>query len=67
MKTRYIILFCLSIILIGCSNKQMYEAAQNNRKSECRKLPDQQQEDCMKAHSESYEEYSRKREEVLEK
>ncbi len=65
MSFRFIIIISLSVILFGCSNRQIYEAVQNNRKNECRKLPYPQQEDCIKAHGASYEEYSRKREEAI--
>ena len=53
-------------VLTACSNRQVYDAVQNNRRLECDKLPDSAQRDeCLQQYSESYDEYQRKREEIL--
>ena len=51
----------VSLILIGCSNEQLYTAVQENRRVECGKLPQVQFEECMSEYDTSYEEYYRER------
>ncbi len=56
-------LLIIAAAAVGCSNQQIYDAAQGNHRLECQKLPQGQYEDCMAEISESYEEYTRKRRE----
>ena len=60
--------FLLLPLTIGCSNKSMYQAAQENRKQSCIKepTPDLQQR-CLEQLEESYEDYEKKRQEALKK
>lgn len=51
----------LTLLLIGCSNKQIYTAVQENRRVECSKLPQSQYEKCMSEYDTPYEEYERER------
>ncbi|MCC5854099.1 MAG: hypothetical protein JJU10_00265 [Idiomarina sp.] len=64
----YVVLAMLACVfgLQGCTSKQLYEAAHENRRNECRKLPLQQQRECFERYDMSYEEYERKRREVIE-
>lgn len=56
----------LLLLLAACSNKQVYTAIQQNRQSECAKLPQVHFEQCMKDYGAPYEDYARERQEVLE-
>lgn len=58
---------CLLLVLSACSQKGMYEALQRNQQIECSQLPPSQYQECMDNASESYEDYSRKRNETLER
>lgn len=60
------ICFALLISLYGCSNRQMYEAIQENRQQECNLLPVSQYEDCMKKYEESYDSYKEALDEAAE-
>jgi hypothetical protein len=55
-----IIAFCP----VGCSNRQVYDAIQENRRAECGKLPQRRYEDCMRAYEVPYDEYERRRQEA---
>lgn len=50
-----------AVALLGCSNKQIYNAVQENRRVECGKLPQNQYEKCVSEYDTSYEEYQRER------
>ena len=57
------------LILLGamsrCTNEKVYTAIQQNRQSECQKLPQPQYEECMKDYDQSYDEYAKDREDTL--
>jgi hypothetical protein len=63
MKTS--VFFMLSLLLMGCSNQQIYTAVQENRRVECSKLPQVQFEKCMSEYNTSYDEYERQRQAVI--
>lgn len=52
--------------LSGCSNRQLYESIQRDQKLQCQTLPESQYEKCMEKASQSYEEYERVRDEVID-
>lgn len=52
--------------LIGCSNKSIYEAVQTGNIHECQFGQESQRERCLERVSESYEDYEKSRQEVLE-
>ncbi len=58
-----------SIILIslccGCSNQQVYDSVQNNRKFNCLKAPISEYEECIQQYEMSYAEYEAEREKLL--
>jgi len=51
----------LSLCLLGCSNEQVYNAIQENRRLECAKLPQPQYDKCMRDYDVSYGDYQRQR------
>jgi len=58
-------LVCLSFS--GCSSKELYESTQPKYdENECRKLPPNQYEECMRQEAKTYEEYKREREEIID-
>ncbi len=57
------LLLC-ALALSGCSNRQVYDAIQQNRQLECQKLPGTQYEKCMEQLSEPYDAYKRDRDEL---
>jgi hypothetical protein len=51
---------------IGCSSKELYESTQPKYgDNECRKLPPNEYDECIKHETKSYEEYKKEREEVI--
>ncbi len=52
--------------LAACSQQQIYSAVQQNRKHECEKLPAVQYEECMNAHSQTYDAFKQDRDAMLE-
>jgi len=58
---KFTVLSMIALILLGCSNKQIYNSVQENRRMECGKLPQNQYEDCIRDYSTSYEDYERER------
>jgi len=67
MKISGYIVISLAVILIqGCSTKQVYNTIQHNAKLKCQEVPYSEYAACMERTNTSYEEYSRKREEIIE-
>lgn len=64
MKANLILVFALA--LLGCGNKQIYTAVQENRRLECSKLPQNQYEQCMSEYDTPYDEYERERQAVID-
>ncbi len=62
---RILYIFVCASLLIACTNQEVYDAVQENRQQECQNLPPSAYEDCTEQHSEPYDEYERKRQEVL--
>lgn len=52
-------------LILSCSNKEIYEAVQQNRLFECEHLPLAQYEDCMEGADGSYESYVKDREDLI--
>lgn len=61
------LLLFVTLFIVACSNKVIYESIQSNNRMECGKLPQSQYEECMKKADKAYEEYKIEREEALEK
>ena len=64
MKASLILVIALA--LLGCSNKQIYTAVQENRRLECSKLPQDQYEQCISEYDTPYDEYERERQAVID-
>lgn len=64
MRTVNGLLFA-SLLLLACSNRQVYETMQNRHQLECQKLPQVQYEECIKQ-LQSYDEYQRRRQQAEE-
>lgn len=47
------------LTVAGCSNKQMYNATQENRRNACMHKPPQEQQACLDDYQTSHEEYER--------
>lgn len=62
---KYILVAALLASVAACSNEQVYSAVQQNRQLECSKLPQPEYEECMRETGMSYDEYERKRQELL--
>ncbi|MCG6937967.1 MAG: hypothetical protein LJE83_07310 [Gammaproteobacteria bacterium] len=68
MKTatlKNISILILLTILSACSTRNWYVGAQSAQTAQCLKEPAAEYEDCMQQSSESYDEYSKKREQLL--
>lgn len=63
-KLHPVVLVLCVLALPACSNRQVYEAIQQNRQLECQKLPGTRYEECMRQYSEPYDEYKRDRDEL---
>lgn len=55
----------VTAMLPACSNKDVYQAIQNNQEMECQKLPATAREECLRDLSGPYEDYERDRQSVL--
>lgn len=55
----------LIVSVSGCTSKQLYNAVQENRLQECRKLYGAQRDECEARYQKDYETYQREREEVI--
>ncbi len=53
----------LSVIIVGCSNKAVYDNIQLNNRRACNDVPASQYAECIERVSKTYEEYKRDREE----
>lgn len=64
-KTPAFCLLLVTLVVSGCSNKQLYSGMKNNAHQECAKLPKSSYEECMGSYSGDFETYSQEREELL--
>lgn len=58
-------IFAFVLGLPACTNQQIYDASRHNAQTKCQEMPQVQYEECMAEVTETYESYSRKREEVV--
>lgn len=56
-----LVIGCALVLLCGCTNQQIYNAAQDNRALECQKYPDTRYEECMASVEKDFEAYSQER------
>jgi hypothetical protein len=64
LKTNPAAIVLCVFALSACSNRQVYDAIQQNQQLECQKLQGSQYEECMKQVSEPYDAYKRDRDEL---
>jgi len=57
MNIKYILFLLFTLSLVSCSDKQLYENLQYNKKLECKRFQQSHYEDCMKEVGPSYEVY----------
>lgn len=62
-------LFFLTILLTACSNKELYQAGQGHQQSKCinEAQTAEQHNECLNDKRNSYEEYEKERQTVLNK
>ena len=60
-------LLCLSMLIVGCSNKGIYQDLQRNKRNECLQVPPAEYDRCMRSMEQSYEAYERQRQEALKR
>ena len=67
MKRRFLILCSVVLVLVGCSNRAVFENAQVNKRNECHRLPPSQFDECMERARQTYDEYCEAREAVIDR
>ena len=50
----------------GCTARNWYEGVQQNHRQRCELVPASEREECLAQHDDRYEDYQRKRSEVVE-
>lgn len=55
------------LLLSSCTTANWYHSVKASGENECRKLPAQQYEECMRSYDQSYQEYRQQREEAIQK
>ena len=53
-------------MLSACTQQQLYNSVKSNQRLKCEKEPPSKYEECMQQTQDSYDEYKREREEILE-
>ncbi len=65
---RAIGVLCLVLAaLMGCSSRAVFENAQHNKRNECQRLPPSQYDACMERASQTFDEYRKARDEVIDR
>lgn len=70
VQHRTILPFLLVPLLVGtlsgCTNRNLYQAIQQNRLQRCEEIPIPQQANCRAQYQQSYEDYKSERDALLE-
>ncbi len=61
---RHSLCLIIAVLMVGCSNSQIYNAIQENRRFDCSKLPQNQYEVCLRKYDTPYAEYERERQAI---
>jgi hypothetical protein len=61
---RYLAIFLSPVLLLGCTNREVYEALQNRQKVLCQEQPKSEYGKCMQEADESYDSYKKNREDA---
>ena len=56
------IAIAMTIFLVACSNRSVYEGLQESNRQACNKMPEYQRQECLHDLDQSYDEYQRERE-----
>lgn len=64
MNIKYILFILFTLSLLSCSNKQVYENIQYNKKLECQRVQQSHYENCMEQTGPSYEVYKKEKEKI---
>lgn len=64
-KAVYFLVILFFVCLQGCSSRQWYETVHQNQKIQCQKVPYNEYAECMERANETYDQYKRKRDEVV--
>lgn len=64
MKIKCISIILFSLSLLSCSNKQIYENIQYNKRLECQRLQQPHYDGCMQQIGPSYEVYKEEKEKI---
>ena len=59
-------LLSVAAILAACTQQDVYEMSQENGRKACEKEPPPMQDRCMEQYQQSYDEYQRERDALLE-
>lgn len=65
--TRQLAILILILGVSGCSNKAVYDNLQMQHRNDCIKEPPPTYDDCVARSNQSFEDYERERNEVLDK
>ena len=64
MRMHVVVVFFAVIVVAGCSNRQVYDAALSSQRIQCSKVPEWDYNKCMEEASKSYDQYEREREDA---
>lgn len=62
--SKFIYILIMLVLLASCSNRQIYNTIQENRRQECQKLPSSQAEECTERYSMPFDTYQQRQEEA---
>jgi len=65
-KLLFITIIFFSITLIACTKQAWYQGAQSSQTAHCMKEPVSEYNDCIQQSGESYDEYNKSREALIE-
>ena len=63
-STKILLLIVVSVTIVGCSNRQMYEGFQASQRTNCLSVPPEKYDACMDKANISFETYQRQRAEA---
>lgn len=65
MKFCSLIFLFFSLVLTGCTQKNLYNSIEGHHRHQCKMLPPPLDQECLEAPKKSYEDYLREREEII--
>jgi hypothetical protein len=67
MRLTTITLLASALLLTSCSTANWYQGAKSSGEAYCRKQPPSAYEECMRGYDKTYNEYTKQREQVIQK